>query len=173
MSGPGAVTNTFLEHLRPASWRGVPFEVNGDDAEFGRRVVVHEYPQRDKPYVEDLGRKTRKFTLDAWVCAHVDNDFDPWGARDALIEAIEAGDVGTLVHPFWGSLEGNISNVKVKQTGTTNGGYVNFTMDFVESGEMEFRASAVADTEGQVLTGEEDAYNAAIDDFATTFTTDF
>lgn len=173
MSGPAAVTNTFLENLRPASWRGVPFEVNGDDAEFGRRVVVHEYPQRDKPYVEDLGRKTRKFTLDAWVCAHMENDFNPWDARDALIEAIEAGDVGTLVHPFWGSMEGHISNVKVKQTSISMGGYVNFSMDFMESGEMEFRASAVADTEGQVLTSEEDTYNAAIGDFAITFSNDY
>lgn len=173
MSGPAAVTNTFLDHLRPASWRGVPFEVNVDDAEFGRRVVVHEYPQRDKPYVEDLGRKTRKFTLDAWVCAHVENGFDPWGARDALIAAIEEGDVGTLVHPFWGSLQGHISNVKVKQASTNNGGYVNLLMDFVESGELEFRASAVADTEGQVLSAEETVYNAAIDDFAVTFSNDY
>lgn len=173
MSGPAAVTNTFLEHLRPASWRGVPFEVNGDDAEFGRRVVVHEYPQRDKPYVEDLGRKTRKFALDAWVCAHVDNGFDPWAARDALVAAIEEGDVGTLVHPFWGSLQGHISNVKVKQTSTVNGGYVNLQMDFVESGELEFRASAVADTEGQVFSAEAAVYEAAVTDFAVTFSNDY
>lgn len=173
MSGPTAVTNTFLELLRPASWRGVPFEVNGDDAEFGRHVVVHEFPQRDKPYVEDLGRKTRKFKLDAWVCAHVDNGFDPWAGRDALIEAIEAGDVGTLVHPFWGSLQGYIVNVSVKQTGSVNGGYVNLMMEFVESGELEFRASAVADTEGQVITSEEEVYIAAETDFAVEFSNDY
>lgn len=165
--------NTFFDHLRPASWRGVPFEVNGDDAEFGRHVVVHEFPQRDKPYVEDLGRKVRKFKLDAWVCAHKDNGFDPWPQRDALIEAIEAGDVGTLVHPFWGSLQGYIVDVQVKQTSTTNGGYVNLQMEFVEAGELEFRAYASVNTEGQVISSEQGVYDAATADFALEFDSAF
>jgi prophage DNA circulation protein len=165
--------NTFYETLRPASWRGVPFQLNSDDAEFGRHVVVHEFPQRDLPYVEDLGRKVRKFKLDAWVCADRMNGYDPSLERDALIEAIEAGDVGTLVHPFWGSMQGYIINVGVKQITTEKGGYVNFQMEFVESGELEFRAYASVDTEGEVLNAEDGVYEAVVSDFAEVFDTTF
>jgi prophage DNA circulation protein len=168
-----AEKNTFFEHLRPASWRGVPFQVNGDDAEFGRHVVMHEYPQRNKPYAEDLGRKFRKFKLDAWVCADRTNGFNPWPERDALIEAIEAGDVGTLVHPFWGSLQGHIVSVAVKQTSTTNGGYVNFQMEFFEAGELEFRAYASVDTEGAVAASEEVVYESVVTDFSMAFDSGF
>jgi prophage DNA circulation protein len=165
--------NTFYETLRPASWRGVPFQLNSDDAEFGRHVVVHEFPQRDLPYVEDLGQKVRKFKLDAWVCAHRDNGYDPSAERDALVEAIEAGGVGTLIHPFWGEMQGNMINVGIKQTTTEKGGYVNFQMEFVESGELEFRAYASVDTEGAVIASEEAVYDNAITDFAEVFDNNF
>lgn len=49
--------------LRQASYNGVKFEVAGSSLEFGRRAVLHEYPQRDKPYVEDLGKATRKLSV--------------------------------------------------------------------------------------------------------------
>lgn len=44
----------WRDRLRDASFRGVPFSVDDDDASFGRRVQLHEYPKRDKPYTEDL-----------------------------------------------------------------------------------------------------------------------
>ena len=41
--------------LRAASFRGVSFGVTADESEGGRRTVTHEFPQREAPYVEDLG----------------------------------------------------------------------------------------------------------------------
>src|SRR5215207_3382694 len=107
--------NNWRDNLRPASWRGISFQVSSDDAEFGRNVAVHEFVQRDKPYVEDLGRKTRRNKVEAWICANEANNFNPWPQRDALIEAVERGGVGTLVHPFWGSMRGHVLTVSVKQ----------------------------------------------------------
>ena len=52
--------SVLTEQLQKASFRGVPFEVTSASLTAGRRTVVHEYPQRDKPYVEDLGRASRK-----------------------------------------------------------------------------------------------------------------
>ena len=54
------------EKLLPASFRGVPFEVSSGSLKGGRRTVVHEYPQRDKPYVEDLGKAARQITIEAF-----------------------------------------------------------------------------------------------------------
>ena len=135
-------TNNWREKLRPASWRGVAFEVAGDEVEFGRNVVVHEFVQRDKPYVEDLGRKVRAFRIDGWICASADNGFNPWPQRDALAAAVEQGGVGTLVHPYYGSLRGHVITMGVKQTSSQLGGLISLSLDFVEVGELEFRARA-------------------------------
>ena len=49
--------------LRAASFRGVPFGVTADESEGGRRTVTHEFPQRETPYVEDLGGAPRRARL--------------------------------------------------------------------------------------------------------------
>ena len=53
--------------LRRASFRGVPFEVTSSDFKVGRRTQTFEYPQRDTPFTEDLGRSKRTITLTAYV----------------------------------------------------------------------------------------------------------
>jgi prophage DNA circulation protein len=164
-------TNTWRQNLRPASWRGVPFEVVGNEVEFGRNVVVHEFVQRDKPSVEDLGRKTRRFRIDAWICAGVQNGFNPWPQRDALVDAVELGGVGTLVHPYYGSLRGHITTMGVKETSSELGGFISLSMDFVEAGELDFRADAVDDTGGTVLAAVEDSFDALADEFSMAFST--
>lgn len=47
---------TWKYRLQDASFRGVPFKVEEESAGTGRRVETHEYPNRDKPYTEDLGK---------------------------------------------------------------------------------------------------------------------
>ncbi|HHG0355951.1 TPA: DNA circularization N-terminal domain-containing protein, partial [Escherichia coli] len=47
---------TWKDRLQGASFRGVPFKVEEESAGTGRRVETHEYPNRDKPYTEDLGK---------------------------------------------------------------------------------------------------------------------
>ena len=50
-----------------ASFRGVPFFVESSDISAGRRTVTHQYPQRDEPFTEDLGRAAREYELSAFV----------------------------------------------------------------------------------------------------------
>ncbi len=57
----------WTNRVHPASFRGVPFQVEGDEATLGRRVQTHEYPNRDQPYTEDLGRATRRFQISAYL----------------------------------------------------------------------------------------------------------
>ena len=58
---------TWRDTLQPASFRGVPFEVDDMSAKFGRRNVEHAYPQRDRGFVEDLGRAGRRFSVVGFV----------------------------------------------------------------------------------------------------------
>ncbi|HYW57673.1 MAG TPA: DNA circularization N-terminal domain-containing protein [Polaromonas sp.] len=164
--------NSWRNNLRPASWRGVVFEVGGDESDFGRNVAVHEFVQRDKPYVEDLGRKTRKLRLDAWICASIENGFNPWPQRDALIDAVEEGGIGTLVHPFYGSLRGHIVSMGVRQNSTQSGGMIGITLEFVEAGEKDFKASTIEDTRGAVGESAEATYAAAEEEFGGAFSID-
>ena len=124
--------STWRDNLRPASWRGVPFEVESEGAKFGRRGVDHEYPQRDLPYREDLGRLARKFQVVGFVLG------DDWQSkRDALIAAVEAKGPGELVHPTYGKITASLDEVDV-ETSSDAGRLVKFTFAFKESGDLQF-----------------------------------
>lgn len=85
-----ANVNTY----RQASFRGVPFFVESREEEGGRRVVIHEFPQRDEIYAEDMGKKARQIPVEAFVLGE-----DWLSRRDALLDACEEPGPGTLVLP--------------------------------------------------------------------------
>lgn len=120
---------SWRDQLRPASFRGVSFEVNGSDFVGGRRGENHEYALRDESYFEDLGRKARKFTITGFI---VGEDYMP--ARDALIEALETEGPGQLVHPFYGSRNVAVPEFRVSES-DREGGVARFTITFEETGE--------------------------------------
>lgn len=119
----------WRDQLQPASFRGVPFHVAGTDGQIGRRQAVHEYPFRDLPYVEDLGRKAREFTLEAFVIGD-----DYMTARDALIAALEKSGSGELVHPYRGRSQVAVTQARLSET-SAEGGMARFSITFTESGE--------------------------------------
>lgn len=118
----------WRDRQRQASFRGVAFEVDGHDHGFGRRVDVHEYVSRAGPWAEDLGRETRRFSLDAYVLGE---DYDQ--ARDALIAALEAAGPGTLIHPWLGTRTVVCLNASVRED-ILRGGEAGFRLEFIETG---------------------------------------
>lgn len=90
---------SWTASLRPASFRGVPFAVAGSQKEFGRRVITHLFPLRDRPFHEDMGRHPRAFSIDAFIVGH------DVIARVARLEAaLERKGGGLLIHPHHGSV---------------------------------------------------------------------
>lgn len=134
----------WKDRLRPASFKQAAFGVEAHSSEQGRRVVVHEYPGRDKPYVEDLGAKARGFTLRGFV---VGKDYQQ--ARDALLDAVNAPGPGQLVHPYFGALRVVCTAVSVSESGEA-GGMAVFDLTFVEAGESRYPA-AESDPAGNLL----------------------
>ena len=129
---------------RPASFRGVEFLTVEAEARVGRRTVVHEYPQRDAPFTEDLGRRARVFVVEALVIGA-----DYIDRRDALMRAIEAAGPGQLKHPRWGVLQVSVQDyVSVKES-HREGGLARFSISFVEHGDNQF-PSALQDTVAQI-----------------------
>jgi len=87
------------ERMYAASFRGVEFLARLESQpEAGRKSVLHEYPNSDQRFVEDLGQVVPVFTLDAFVSG------DLWRniASDLEKELNTAG-TGKLVMPTFGS----------------------------------------------------------------------
>lgn len=133
-----ARSQTLAERLRPASFRGVPFQVESTDLSAGRRTQLHEYPQRDKPYVEDLGRASRDLTFSGFV---IGDDYSD--QANALLGALEEAGPGTLVHPWFGTLQVSLKE-PARVSFDAGLGQARFTMSFVEAGELEFPSAADA-----------------------------
>lgn len=125
--------------LRDASFRGIPFSVEQDEASFGRRVQIHDYPNRDKPFTEDLGRATRHLSITAYL---VGDDYAD--KRDRLISAIETAGPGTLVHPFYGEMQGSIDGQVQVTHRADEGRMCRVVFQFVESGELSFPVAGMA-----------------------------
>lgn len=120
---------SWRDGLRDASFRGVPFFVEGATTEFGRRTVVHEYPYGQRPGTEDLGRKVRRLRLDAFVLGA-----NYMADRDRLRDALEQAGPGRLVHPYWGELQVSVETVSLRET-DAEGGRAVFALSFVEHGD--------------------------------------
>src|SRR5215831_16913815 len=88
-------------NLQPASYKGVPFHVKVDSRRSGRRIVPHEFPKRDKPYSEDMGRKIRRFLVEAYIVSGP-NEPDYQARRDDLIVCLKTEGAGWLIHPTLG-----------------------------------------------------------------------
>ena len=87
----------WLTTLWPASYRGFYFYFESDDERGGRGLVIHEFPNRDAPFVEDLGEAPRFYEGTAYV--HGD-DVDDLASR--FIGALSARGPATLVTPIGG-----------------------------------------------------------------------
>lgn len=149
-----------------ASFRGVPFSTVDAEARIGRRSVTHEFPQRDEPYVEDLGRRARMFVVDAYVIGD-----DYLVKRDALIEAIEEAGPGELIHPRWGILQVSVDGYVGVKESPGDGRRARFAITFVEAGQNTFQKSE-RDTVAQLEQAGEDVDDAAELDFGSLFRVD-
>lgn len=153
------------DDLRPASFRGVPFHVSTADLSAGRRTQVHEYPQRDNPWAEDLGRATRDLSFDAFVVGK-----DYVDQLKKLLGALETRGPGTLIHPWLGTMEVSLKeSARVSLNSAL--GQARVSLSFVEGGALEF-PSAGDSTPDQSRLAAENIEVTAVDDFAANFSID-
>jgi prophage DNA circulation protein len=132
---------TWTDTLNRATFRGVPFAVYGGDARFGRRLAVHEYPGRDKPYVEDLGRSTRRIRMTGFLVTDsvIYGGGNVLAQRDALVAAAEAPGAGALTHPTLGALKVSVPDQGLSVIERWDmGRYFGISFTFIESGDRVF-----------------------------------
>lgn len=134
----GGSAGSYFDQLRPASFRGVPFVSLGGEGAFGRRNETHEYPLRDTPWVEDLGRGTRRFRVFGFLVGD-----DVIAQRDLMIAACETEGDGALVHPTYGRRNVSLMDSRWIER-WEKGRYFEVEFDFIEGGPRVFPASSVA-----------------------------
>src|SRR5215471_2386842 len=116
--------------LRPASFRGVRFYVESYGATYGRRGPDHEYPGRDTPYAEDLGRQKRSYQFTGYV---IGDDYA--SQRDRIVRACEAEGAGELVHPTIGTVQVVCRLCRMSEE-RERGRYAAFEFAFSEAGQL-------------------------------------
>jgi prophage DNA circulation protein len=116
----------WLKTLWPASYRGVPMQVEKDSGLYGKRVQVHEYPNRETWYPEEFGQRARIYRLTAYLASDtIDAELS------ALVEACTRPGSGTLVLPLDGAKRA--INLKVQTDRRKDKhGYVAVDLEFVE-----------------------------------------
>ncbi|MGY2732394.1 DNA circularization protein [Sphingomonas sp. UYP23] len=131
--------------LLPATFRGVPFVVTNDSVSVGRRQAVHQYPGRDEPWAEDMGRTARRFRLRGFIAT---GSIRTVGGpiqlqRLLLLAALEKEGSGTLTHPTLGILNISVLNSEIEQD-LGAGRMSNISLEFVESGKRSFPSLLVS-----------------------------
>ena len=125
----------WRDRKQAASFRGVPFLVDTDSVPVGRRTQLHEFPQRDQPFVEDLGRRTRQYKFTGFVAG---DDF--LAQRDRLLTALDTPGAGELVHPWFGRLTVTAGECELSHA-RNELGMARFNLVFID-GMLEFPAQS-------------------------------
>lgn len=128
-------------NLLPASFRGVPFAVEADTLGVGRRLAVHQYPGKDTPWPEDMGKEARVFQFRGFI---VEDDAVFGGGpiqlqRLLLLAAFEKKGPGLLTHPSLGILNVVLRRGSVSQELDARRRSA-VDAEFIESGKQSFPA---------------------------------
>ena len=152
----------WIDQLQPASFRGVPFQVDEISHQAGDSVVVREYPFQDLPTVFSMGEGAEEIRLSAYVIGS-----DYIAQRDALRDVL-SGD-GLLVHPTAGAIWVHVAGrYVVKENPVFEGGVARFDLTFIRAETRRYPAG-VENTEAQAEDAADAADAAAQADFAATF----
>lgn len=137
----------WRDRLLPASFRGVGFWVDQAKIPVGQKGQLHEYPQRDEPFFEGLGRQAKIHDLTAFIVGA-----DCLEQRDQLLKALEEG-AGELVHPWLGRMQVKVGECEMTQT-RQDGGLVTFALRFYPDQPVPFPTAAVNSREQLLLSAD-------------------
>ncbi|MHB9833821.1 DNA circularization N-terminal domain-containing protein [Paraburkholderia terrae] len=158
---------SFWDSLQQASYNGIPFGIDATAGRFGRRVAMHEYPYRDKPWPEDMGQRAREHRITGFL---LENDAVYGGGPviEQLLDlrsVVEVAGPGQLVHPTLGTLQVSVIDFEAVQR-KEEGLVYELHFLFVEGG-LQIYPDVATSTQDAVLTAASAADAAASTDFLT------
>lgn len=135
----GQPITIWRDQLLPAMFRGQQFHMESIGRESGTHVVTHQFPKRDIPYSEPMGRRAFEFTIKAYCIAYPFDSNQPLYQRDYrtprnnLINVLDAGLPGILQLPTLPPLTVLCTRYRISEEEKL-GGYCTFDITFVEYG---------------------------------------
>lgn len=127
-----------------ASFRGVKFFIETTDDKFSRNVVKHQFPDRETPFMEDLGKKLDDFQIEGYVVG--DDHLDQ---KNKLRDAALTPGAGTLIHPHYGTMKVYCNDIQIRQASSEKR-LTRFQFTFTEAG-VPIVLDVQKDTPGKVV----------------------
>jgi prophage DNA circulation protein len=174
-----AIINTstpeWILRLTGGQFRDAWFHVESVSRQSGRRIALHEFPKKESPYAEDMGRRAMRFAVRAYIVTYPMNvtqdvsgllQKDYRLARDRLQNRLDDGKPGPLTIPGYRALDAmpRPITVKCEQYSMVEeerlGGFCRFDIMFVEFGISPNKA--VAATQNAALAASTATINAAV-----------
>ncbi len=149
---------SWRDRLVEASFKNIPFKVISSSYEGGRRTQLHQFANREKPYLQDLGSEADVFQIDAYIIQNIENEYDYFTERDNLIKVLKQKGAGVLIHPFLGTKKVGLEGTFQLEETFDEGGIAKFTLTFRESGERALPENLV-----DFFQKVDNAVNAAMD----------
>lgn len=160
-----AVT-TWLAQLKPASFRGVSFQIDSIDVSAGENLVLQEYPFQDLPSVTRMGEAAELVRVSAYVVGP-DYQAQRENLRAALHNVPANG--GELVHPTAGTMRVHVAEkYSIKEAPISQGCVVRFDITFVRA-QVRVWGEPVPDPSEQAKEAAQKARDAALDEFEAGF----
>ena len=138
----GQPPTVWRDELLPASFATAEFHCDANSRDGGQRVVTHEFPKKDLPYTEAMGRRAMEFTIRGYCIVYPFDTNRPLYmrdyriARDLLINILDAGQPGLLQLPTQAPMWVYCTRYRMTEE-QKFGGYAAFDMTFVEYGKTQ------------------------------------
>jgi prophage DNA circulation protein len=136
--------SAWRQDYRPGSFRSALFHCEAISKENARRIVTHQFPKKELPYSEDMGRNALAWSVRGY-CIQFGSDRpnsqlylrDYRIPRDALLKALKQEGPGLLKLPLMTPMIVVCPRYRITEEAKL-GGYVVFDMQFVEYGSPPF-----------------------------------
>lgn len=131
--------------LQFASFRGIPFFVESDTQSGGRRLAIKQMPGRSNPYIADLGRKDRTFTVNGRVIGD-----DYVDQIKSLQDAADTEGPGEFIDSYVGRKLVSVESFSLTFTDSQTR-VASFTYNFVEYSEVDNKPQPSLDLKTKVI----------------------
>ncbi|MCA1452833.1 DNA circularization N-terminal domain-containing protein [Bradyrhizobium sp. BRP22] len=132
------IHNPWRDRFQRAKFRNAIFYVETEARGGGRRVALHQYPKRNTPYAEDMGRSANGFAVQGFLIGP-----NYLRDKDSLIEALEKDGPGWLRLPLpyqMADVEVMVQQYSITEA-RERGGFCTVEMTFVEYGDPVNRST--------------------------------
>lgn len=146
---------TWRDQMLPASFRGISFLIPQASVPVGMKVQLHEFPQRDEPYAEQMGKQAQVHRLVCWIIGD-----DCFERRDKFMEAVQTPGAGELVHPWLGRMQVKAGEAELMHD-FKQGGMAAFAVTFYPDLPLKFPTAKV-NTQQQVVKASDSLLDSAL-----------